>query len=167
MNTIDYIRSSIMVSRSMTMNLINDLKDQPLAQPTTNGGNHALWILGHIAHTESSLINCLIQGQETCTLQRLKALFDFTAPPTTDADSYPSFDSLLADYEAAHKETMAYLDSITDEDLDAPAPGCPAEWKELFGTIALCLTFVAIHPTMHYGQLADTRRALGRPPLMA
>ena len=166
MNTIDFIKTSIATARGMTINLINDLKDEPLAQPTVKGGNHALWILGHIAYSESSLIHCMIKGNETCTLEHLKEHFDFKCVPSTDATIYPSFDSLLADYETAHNETMAYLDSISEGDLDGPALGCPDEWKEFFGSVAQCLTVMSIHPCMHYGQLADTRRALGRAPMM-
>ena len=149
------------------MNLINDLKDEQLTQPTINGGNHALWILGHIAYSESSLTHCMIQGNETCPLEHLKELFDFKCTPSTDASIYPSFDSILADYENAHAQTLAYLDTLSESDLDKPALGCPDEYKEFFGTVAQCFMVMALHPSMHYGQLADTRRALGRSPMMA
>ncbi len=167
MNTIDFIKSSIATSRNMTLGLIMDLKDEPLAQPTVNGGNHALWLLGHIAHSESSLLNGMIQGKETCTLEHLKENFAFQTQPSTDASIYPTFDSLLEDYESAHAETLAYLDTLSEADLDQPAPGCPEEWKDFFGTIGQCFTMISIHPTMHYGQLADVRKALGRELLMA
>jgi len=167
MNTIDFIKSSIITSREMTMGLIMDLKDEPLAQPTVNGGNHALWILGHIACSESSLLHGMIQGKETCPLEHLKENFAFKTQPTTDASVYPSFDSLLKDYEAARAETLAYLDTLSDADLDQPAPGCPEEWKDFFGTVGQCFSMISMHPTMHYGQLADTRKALGRELMMA
>jgi len=167
MNTINFIKSSIAVSRSMTLGLIMDLKDKPLAQPTVNGGNHALWILGHLAHSESSLLNGMIQGKETCTLEHLKEQFAFQTQPSLDASTYPSIDSLLSDFETARTETLAFLETLTDADLDLPAPGCPEEWKEYFGTIGQCFTMISIHPTMHYGQLADIRKALGRELMMA
>jgi len=167
MNATDFIKSTIATSRGMTTQLIMDLKNEPVAQPTAKGGNHALWILGHLAYSESSLLHCMIMGKETCPLDHLKALFDYKTEPSADASIYPSFDSLMADYEQAHKDTMSYLDSITDADLDEAAPGCPEEYKVFFGTKGLCFTFIAIHPSLHCGQLADTRRALGRAPLMA
>ncbi len=167
MNTIEFIKTSIATSRGMTLNLINDLKNEPLAQPTVNGGNHALWILGHITYSESSLLHCMIQGKESCPLNHLKEHFDFKCTPSTDASIYPSFDSLIADYETAHNETMAYLDTLTNDDLNKPALGCPDEYKDFFGTVAQCFMIMSLHPSMHYGQLADTRRALGREPMMA
>ncbi|MDF1810109.1 MAG: DinB family protein [Phycisphaerales bacterium] len=166
MNTIDYIKTSLITARKMTLELINDLKDEPLAQPTINGGNHALWILGHIAHTDSSLLNQMIQGQETCTLEHLKEHFAYSTQPSTDASIYPSFDSLLKDYDTAHAEVIAYLDTITEDDLDKPSVGCPEDWKDFIGTVGKCLNVISLHTTMHYGQLADIRKSLGRAPIM-
>jgi len=42
MNTIAFIQSSLSAGRSMIPNLLNDLKDEPLAQSTQNSGNQAL-----------------------------------------------------------------------------------------------------------------------------
>jgi len=167
MSTVDFIKSSIMTSRGMTLSLINDLKDEPLAQPTANGGNHAFWILGHLAYSDSSILHEMIQGKDTCPLHSLKGQFNFQTEPSIDASGYPSFEELLANYDAAHAELIAYLDTITDADLASPALGCPDEWKDFFGTIGKALAVTIMHPAMHYGQLADTRRALGRERLMA
>ncbi len=167
MTTIDFIKSSLITSRQWTLSLIQDLKDEPLAQPTAKGGNHALWILGHLAYSDSSILHEMIQGKDTCPLHALKDQFDFKSEPTTNASDYPSFDELMAHFESAQTELLAYLDTITDADLDKPALGCPDEWKDFFGTIGQSLSVSIMHPTMHYGQLADTRRALGRERLMA
>lgn len=165
MHTIDFIRMSMTASKEMSLVLINDLKDQPLAQPTSKGGNPAIWILGHLAYMESVMIHQMIQAKASCTLDHHKAIFDAEGDPSTDASVYPSFDQLLKDYTTARNETNAYLDSITQKDLDKPALGCPDHWKPHFGTIAQCLDFIAHHPSLHFGQLADIRKSLGRPPL--
>ncbi len=167
MHATDFIKSSLITSRQWTRSLIEDLKDEPLAQPTVKGGNHALWILGHLAYSDSSILHEIIQGQKTCPLHALKDQFDFKSEPTTNASDYPPFDELMGYFESAQAELLVYLDSITNADLDNPAIGCPDEWKDFFGTIGQCLAVSIMHPTMHYGQLADTRRALGRERLMA
>jgi len=167
MNTVQFIKANLINSSSFAINLINDLKDEPLAQPTINGGNHALWVLGHLAYIESSILHNFIHGKETCPLIDLKDKFDFKTEPSTDASDYPSFDDLMNNYDSAHTELLEYIDTITDEDLDKPIESCPEEWESFFGTIGMCLGTICMHPCMHYGQLADTRRALGRSPLMA
>ena len=162
MNTLDFIRMSMTASKEMALPLIHDLKDEPFKQPTTNGGNHAIWILGHLAYMESVMIHQLIQGKQTCTLSHHKETFDAEGDPSTDASDYPNFDQLIEDYNSARNETEAYIDSITQDDLQKPALGCPEEWKPYFGTVAQCLDFIAHHPSLHFGQLADIRKSLGR-----
>ena len=162
MNTIDFIRMSMTASKEMSLALINDLKDEPLAQPTINGGNHAIWILGHLAYMESVMIHQMIKGKDTCTLAHHKEIFDAEGDPSTDPSLYPSFDQLFNDYDTARTETNAYLDSMSEADLQRPALGCPEEWKPHFGTVAQCLDFIAHHPSLHFGQLADIRKSLGR-----
>ncbi len=168
MNTTAFIRSSLELSKGSMMGLIMDLKDEPLARPTANGGNHALWILGHLVYSECSIMRTIVLGEDSCQLCDWESLFGHDGDgPKDDASIYPSFDELLAKWEEVRAFTLATLDSMSDDDLDKPAPGCPEEWKSWFGTIGMCFTTQIIHPTMHYGQLADIRRSLGRPIMTA
>jgi len=166
MKAIDFITMSMTASREMSLLLINDLRDEPVAQPTIAGGNHAIWILGHLAYMESVMIHQMIGGKETCPLGSYKELFDADGDPSTNAASYPEIDELLSKYEDARTDTIAYIQSCTEESIDHPALGCPEEWKPFFGTIAQCLDFIAHHPSLHFGQLADIRRSLGRKPIL-
>src|SRR5207248_5467326 len=52
MKTVEFIRMSLDMSAAMTMGLIDDMKDQPLTFPTPKGGNHPLWVMGHLAWVE-------------------------------------------------------------------------------------------------------------------
>jgi hypothetical protein len=167
MNTIDFIKSSLQTSRSATLPLILDLKDQPLAQATTKGGNHAHWILGHLVYIESTIIQCIMLGNEKCPHEHLKPLFEVGSQPCTKAEGYPSFDELLSEWEKVRAFTLQTLASFTEDDLDKPSAGCPEEWAAWFGTIGKVFTTQIIHATMHYGQLSDIRKSLGRQPIMA
>ncbi len=167
MNTIDFIKSNLESSKGLTLGLIMDLKDEPLAQPTEKGGNHALWILGHLALSESAIIHTFILGNETCPLSKWEPLFGVGTEPLTDASAYPSFDELLAAWEETRAFTLQTLASFNEDDLDKPTTGCPEDWESLFGTIGLAFGTQIFHPTMHYGQLSDIRKSLGREILMA
>ncbi len=35
-----------------------------VAMPTSKGGNHALWVIGHVTLAEASLVNAYILGKE-------------------------------------------------------------------------------------------------------
>ncbi len=164
MNTIDFIKMSLENSKNWTLGLITDMKDQPLQQPTPNGGNHPLWVLGHITRAESDLLDGMILGQpnrfpelECCAMG---------TDPSTDAADYPSMDELLAKFEEIRAATLAHLDTLTDEDLDKKSHA-PEEFGPFFGTVGACLAAMNTHCSFHAGQVADARRAAGRKPVMA
>lgn len=166
MNTTDFIRQALDASRSSMMGLIHDLKDAPTAQPSALGGNHVLWILGHLIYIESSAVHGMILGKTDYPYADWEPRFGMGSQPVADASAYPPFDELVAAWDGVRATTLETLDTLTDDDLDRPAPGCPEEWKSWFGTIGKVLSSQIIHPPMHYGQLSDIRRSLGRPTLM-
>ena len=48
MNANDVVKLSLENSRGWAMGLLMDMKDQPMIQATSAGGNHPMWILGHV-----------------------------------------------------------------------------------------------------------------------
>jgi hypothetical protein len=164
MKAVDFIRGSLDSSARATLALLEDMKDQPLTFPTSRGGNHPLWILGHLAWTEGFLMQEIMLGRPS-PVGHWKELFGFGSEVTAEAARYPSFDELHKAFLSLRAETMKTLATLSDEDLDQATKGCPPEWKENLGTYAQCFR-VAILNTMHHrGQAADVRRAAGRKPL--
>ncbi len=166
MKATDCIRASLKMSEGLTMALITDLKDSPLATPTPEGGNHALWILGHLTYGEGMLTRGIMLGEDN-PVAAWKELFDGGTEPVNDADHYPAFDELIAKFNEIRAGTMKFLDRLSDDDLDTPSKVCPPDFEDFFGTYGLCLTAAGLHCMHHRGQIADVRRALGRKPLMA
>ena len=164
MNSVDFIRMSFNMSQGWIMGLAEDLKDQPMVQPTPNGGNHLLWCLGHLAYSEASMISGLCKGEPN-PLESWKDLFEAGTTVSTDASVYPSIDEVLAKCAETRAATMAYLDTLSDDDLDKPSLA-EGDMKEWFGTIGQCLAASVIHFGFHGGQIADARRAAGRDALM-
>ncbi|MCA9277956.1 MAG: DinB family protein [Phycisphaeraceae bacterium] len=165
MNAVDILKNNTAMCRKFAVDLITDMKDSAMTQPTKNGGNHPLWVLGHLAYSEGSMIQGMMLGKDN-PLADWKDLFEGGSEPTTDASKYPSFDEIMKKSDEVHALTMQYLEGITEADLEKPSAACPDEYKEWFGTVGKCLNINALHPFMHYGQVADARRAAGRKPLM-
>ena len=98
MNTASFIRQSLETSRELALGLANDLRDSPLVQPTATGGNHALWILGHMTYRESTLQHCRfctkpVRIQRLVKLDRILARHsrpENSAPMTTTAAVKPT-----------------------------------------------------------------------------
>ena len=165
MKTTDFIRFSMEASKGWALGLITDMKDAPFTQPTPNGGNHPLWVLGHLLHSESTLLDGFILGQPN-RFPEFDGLFSMGSQPTTDASQYPSFDELMGKFEQIRAASLAHLDTLSDADLDQPSHA-PAENADLFGTVGACFSAMSLHVSFHAGQVADARRAAGRTPLTA
>lgn len=164
MNAIDIIKFSLKSIKNWAMALLDDIQDEPLVQPTPNGGNHPLWIIGHLALGESNLLDGFILGQPN-RFPELEAMFGMGSTPVVDADKYPSMEELYAKFEAIRAASLAHLDTLSEADLDRPSHA-PAEFGEFFGTVGACYAAMSNHVSFHTGQVADVRRAAGRKLLM-
>jgi uncharacterized damage-inducible protein DinB len=164
MKTTDFIRRALEGSARATLPMIDDMKDAPFTFPTPNGGNHPLWVLGHLAHVEGELIQHFMLGQPN-PVAKWESLFGRGSQPSADPKRYPTLDEVKAAFESIRAQTMKTLDTLTDADLDLPSKACPPEFKEFIGTYGQCFLIVIFNTMTHRGQVADARRAAGRKPL--
>jgi len=159
MQSIDHIRDNLNKSTDRVLTRIEEMRDHCDVLPTSMGGGHTLWVLGHLAYIEALIVRGFILGEPN-PLANWEELFDGADVPA-DVGLYPPFDKVLAKCRETRASTMMFLDSLSEDDLDRPSATVPEEFEETFGTYRLCLQFVADHWYMHRGQLADARRAAG------
>jgi len=138
---------------------VEDMREHALVFPTPRGGCHTLWILGHLAFIEGQVIHEFMRGEPN-PLADWEPIFD-GPEPSGDPRDYPPFDAVLATCREIRQSTVALLEQLTEDELDAPGAKVPPGWEASFGTVRRCLQFVADHWFMHRGQLADARRAAG------
>ena len=163
MNTIEYVKMSLKASQGWLLPLIEDMKDAPLKQPTSDGGNHPLWVIGHIACAEAGIFDGFILGQRS-RFAELNEQFGVGSKPSTNPDEYPSVDQLIGKFQEIRAAILTHLETMTDDDLDK-ASHAPEKFGPKFATIGGCLIALTLHPAFHAGQVSDSRRADGRPPL--
>ncbi|MBL4884272.1 MAG: DinB family protein [Planctomycetaceae bacterium] len=164
MTSIDFIKMSLEKSNAWVLGLAKDMQDSPLTMPTSQGGNHPMWCVGHMAYSEANLVSALIKGEEN-PLAHWKETFGKGSKASGDASQYPAYEEVIEKMEEVRATTIALLETLTEEDLDKPSHA-PEEMKDFFGTVGDCLALVSIHFSFHGGQIADARRAAGREPLM-
>ena len=165
MKSTDLIRHLLESSQNWALGLIADMKSAPLRQPTSNGGNHPLWVLGHLVYSESTLLDGFIHGQPN-RFPEYEGIFSMGSTPSTDASQYPPFEEVLSKFEQMRAATLAHLETLSDDDLDQPSHA-PEEYSDTFGTVGKVYAAMGTHVAFHAGQVADARRADGRGPLMA
>src|SRR5436190_3173727 len=163
MKAIDAIRAAIQTSDRSIMMLLEDLRDAPLTEPTPCGGNHPLWVLGHITYVEGNLPHIIFD--EPNPVARWAPLFAAGTEPKSEAGAYPSFDEVLRTFRDLRARNLKILDEIGEAGLDRPTKSPPRGLEEALSTVGRTFLIVAMHHMSHRGQLADARRAIGRKPI--
>jgi uncharacterized damage-inducible protein DinB len=159
MQSIDLIRGNLMTSRDRVLARVEEMREHCVVFPTSRGGCHTLWVLGHLAYIEALIVDEFMLGQGN-PLAEWEKIFD-GADTSGDISQFPPFDQVLAKCREARESTIALLDSLSEDDLDKVGASVPAGFEDTFGTYRLCLQFLADHWYMHRGNLADARRAAG------
>ena len=144
--------------------LLEDLSTAALVSPMPNAGNHAHWVLGHLTLSEGQF-RTMMQGTPN-PYEPLKSSFGGGSSPKPNGEGYPAYNELLDKLKASHQAMLGWIDNMTEDDLDQPCKVIPPGFEHIFGTWRQALLVRAMHWMNHRGQLADCRRAAGRPPLM-
>src|SRR5262245_18995683 len=116
MQAIELVRWTLQTTDRLTSKLVEDMRDAPLTQPTSRGGNHPLWILGHLALVEGAIPQILL-GKDN-PVEHWSPLFGMGTQPTTDANAYPAFEDVLGTYRDLRAKNLELLDEIGDAGLD-------------------------------------------------
>ena len=77
-----------------------------------------------------------------------------------DAGAYASKSEAMARLEEVRRETLTFLESISEADLDKPVKGGPPEF-ETWGSI---FALIPSHEAHHGGQISVIWRRLGHKP---
>ncbi len=157
------IRGTLASSDRLITTYISDLDDAELRVRPMDGMNHIAWQLGHLILTERMVLETIKPG---------------SCPPVPDGfeeghgrQSFgvddPSKFYPRAEYErlwrAQRDATLAVLDGLSDEEMDAPGP---ERLRRMVPTNGAAINFMGLHATVHAGQFIATRRKLGKPILI-
>lgn len=161
MKAIDAIRIALKFS-DMGMNYLATMSDAPLLRPGPWGGNHAMWIAGHLTVVEGRLQQ-MLRGT-TNPVHHWKHLFDWGSEPLDDPAAYPPFDEVLQTFQDLRKQTHAFLDEVGDEGLDQPTKSQPPGFTGM-ETAGKAIMVIAGHACGHLGGLTVVRAAAGKQRL--
>ena len=164
MKAIELVRWALAMTDKVIARLAEDMKDAPLTAPTPNGGNHPLWVMGHLAVSEGQL-QSLITGKPN-PVKAWEPLFGQKSEPVADASRYPSFAEVNSRFHELRAVTLKLLEDTGDAGLDAAPKEIPEGLEDELKNKGRAFLLVAIHQMMHYGQVSDARRAAGKKPLM-
>lgn len=157
--SIELIRENLRRSEDLVLRRVEDMRVHCMVAPTSKGGCHTLWVLGHLAYIESLVTRQFMLGDPN-PLADWAEQFD-GADVSQDPSSYPPFDRVLSTCRRVRADTLALLETFSEADLGVASVAAPDGLVDLFGTRRRCLQYASDHWLMHRGHLADARRAAG------
>ena len=153
-------KAALEFSRRMATQFLDSVPEDQLGYPPEGKLTNAIWIMGHLAHTDDYFLAAL-GGQERRTPDTWDGLFGMNSEPQ-DASAYPPLGEIRQAYDECRAAVLAWFESKSDEEL---LEELSDDWKGFAPTYAALMSSLAIHEGMHCGQLACVRKSLGLPYL--
>ncbi len=147
-------------ARRGTLAFLEDIPDDKLCYSPIPGGNHAMWLIGHITLTDDELRSELGGGQAKCPTA-WKKLFGSGSKPQPNLRDYPSPPELKACLHGAREDLVGWFKSLPDAKL---AEALPKDFLQFAPNFAGLMASIAYHEGLHAGQLRVIGQALGKPP---
>jgi hypothetical protein len=160
MNTKEAIQFALTVSNGAVLSVIDEMSAAATTFPTPKGGCHPLWVLGHLTLVEG-MIPAALFGDKNPVAEWQK-YFGENSEPVADAGAYPPFVEVRQKYFQLREQNLKLLESLSEADLDKPTKAPPKGREREFSTYGRSFLVLALHQTMHRGNVTDARRAAGR-----
>ena len=163
MHTKEAIKFALTVSNRAVLSVIDEMSHAATTFPTPHGGCHPLWVLGHLTVVEG-MIPAVLFGDKNPAAE-WRQFFGENSEPVANAKEYPQFAEVREKYRQLREQNLKLLDSLSEADLDKPTKAPPKGREQEFATFGQSFLALALHQSMHRGNVTDSRRAAGRTVL--
>jgi len=165
MQTKEAIQFALAVSNGAVMSVIDEMSGSATTFPTPNGGCHPLWVLGHLTLVEG-MIPAVLFGDKNPAAE-WQSYFGENSVAVADAGMYPPFAEVREKYRQLREQNVKLLESLSEADLDKPTKAPPKGREREFATYGSSFLTLALHQTMHRGNVTDALRAAARVAVAA
>lgn len=163
MELVQRLTNRLTHAREFSLTLLQDFStDANWTFQLHEGGNHALWFLGHIATTDNFMIT-LVSADLSEVPENYPALFGIGSTPSTEINDYPPVEEIKAYCQDRRNTLLEILAGLTDDDLATETPDGAPEFMPDFASVFEAAIW---HEGLHTGQLSMLRRALGFAPIV-
>ncbi len=160
MNAQDVIRTSLATADMIAMAYLSDLTDADLMRRPHPACNHLNWQVGHLIVNEHQLMSKVLPGAMPELPAGFAARYDKGTIGNDDPAAFADKATLMAQYQAQRKGTLAALEWVSATELDR------VTGIDYAPTVGAMFLLQADHWLMHCGQWVVVRRQLGKPVLI-
>lgn len=149
-------------ARRLTEGLLDGITQEHALMRAGPDGNHAAWILGHLASADDFFLATLT-GSPRSMSEELSAKYGMGSTVTDGADDYPPLTELL---EQANRQRTTMTDWLATLDESSLLEPLPEDLTRFASNRAGLMSTLACHESFHGGQLSAIRRIIGLPRMM-
>jgi uncharacterized damage-inducible protein DinB len=157
----DVIVFALKKAQFLIHRFVDDLKPHEFEHQPCDGANCTAWILGHLALTDRRQLAWLGATNLPPLPAGFEERFLTTRTKAEQQAGYGDPKELIAAFDAHRDALIAFVPGVSAEKLAEPAPVA----RPMFSTCGEAVLFMALHVSMHAGQLSTIRRSLGYPPV--
>ncbi|QDU14371.1 DinB superfamily protein [Gimesia maris] len=147
-------------SRNFVLALLETLSDDQL-HVRVGGGNHALWIMGHLAFADDAFSSAFLDEPSCLPAEHRERFTNGTTPSDNPAD-YPDREELLERMTTARNRFIKWAQTLEGDALWQASPEAIASIAENAITAVHTLSQ---HDFIHGGQITTIRASLGMKPV--
>jgi hypothetical protein len=157
MQTKEAIKFALAASNGAVLSVIDEMSGAPTTFPTSNGGCHPLWVLGHLTFVEGMIPEALFGEPNAVT--GWAQYFGQNTEPVSDPAAYPPLAEIREKYTQLRARNLQLLDALSESDLDKPSVAPPKGLEREFATYGRGFLALALHQMSHRSHVTDARRA--------
>lgn len=162
MTQIELAADTLQRNLELLKSTLADFSDADLMVRPAPSANHAAWQLGHLATSESNLLNAVKPGAVTPVPPPFAEKFNKQTAAIDDPNFFPKKAQLMDTLLNLRAATIAWVKTLTSADLDQPMP---EKYRPRIPTVGHLTSMLPSHVAMHVGQFQVIRRKLGKPLL--
>ncbi|MCB9851082.1 MAG: DinB family protein [Phycisphaerales bacterium] len=163
MTTGELLAGQMDETRKWTLMVAADFAGDEWTYQPAPGVQHALWLCGHLAASQDTLVFLRCLGGESVLDAAFKQHFAPGSTVKSAADyDWPAPDSVLAAMADVHEKTLSAVRKMNDAFLAEPAFAKDGARHPHYTDKLGAVSHVIRHEAFHAGQLATLRRLLGK-----
>jgi|WetSurMetagenome_2_1015567.scaffolds.fasta_scaffold146192_3 hypothetical protein len=135
--------------------LLDDITEDESMVRGKDKCNHIRWQIGHLIHCDHYSLS--LMGHKVEDYDKYAKKYGGGSEISENAADYPGMKELRAELYKSHEQMIDFISTVAESDFEKTiGEGDKARpvWNGL--------TFLAMHEFYHNGQIANTRKALGR-----
>ena len=145
-------------TRSLTLRRIEHFPKDAHFIRLPDGGNHFIWLVGHLVWSEDALILTCCSNKSHVPAE-MSGFFAYGAKLLEDEDEYPGLDQLLDLMGEVHEKVLEHVSSMREEEiLGELSQKTHPVFQELFPTKLDAIIHTIRHEWYHVGQVAALER---------